>query len=529
MKKAIITIIVTLFLASIMAFNVGSVQAVTIDIAPDTLNLYSQGEWITAYIEPSVLFKDDFDSEFTGADPSKWTVTEPTGTNVLIDDIIYYGTTGKSCKLADDSTTVRPNMLATFTPQTGKFVYEAAVRQGQTDRIGTHLYVSEGDGDLDVTRIAVAVVFWGDGNIKYNDGGTWNIAQTYSADTWYKAKVIVDIPDQKYDLYIDGDLKASDVAFRYTHYTLDTIYQTTHTLTSMMWVDDVLVTDIDVTTIDLTTVKLWHMMFSDYFEGYTLPSDGSPTWDPVNGTWIVESDTQWDGTTGQVYSQNNIEGTAPPHWSLAGDYSWTDYVVEVKAKGIEGHYPSYGTDTWVGLVFRAEDTTHFYEYYFRTAVDDIIVVKNDGGTRTVVSGPVSFTCANGVWYTLKVIATGNSFSFFADGVEITGLAFTDTTSPFRNGKVGVYVWDGTHAHFDDVIVLSHITNAELEPKFIGDYDNDLIPDLMVKFDRAVVANYLYNLGITSGEVELAITGQASGAEFAGSDSVRVIAKGKCRL
>jgi hypothetical protein len=191
-------------------------------------------------------------------------------------------------------------------------------------------------------------------------------------------------------------------------------------------------------------------IFSDDFSFYTLGTNGTPVWTPVTGDWSVENGTQADGTIGQVYSQNDISDNNAQKWSLAGDASWTDYVVEAKVKGIEGHYSSYGTNTWDGIVFRAMDSTHFYEYYYRTTSQDIIVVKHDGGIRTVVSGPVPFTCENGIWYTLKVVVKGNSFRFYAGDVEISGLAFTD--SSFASGKVGVYVWDGSEAQFDDVMV-----------------------------------------------------------------------------
>jgi hypothetical protein len=172
-----------------------------------------------------------------------------------------------------------------------------------------------------------------------------------------------------------------------------------------------------------------------------------------------------DSSTGHVYSQNDIDDTNARRCSLAGDASWTDYVFEAKVKGIEGHYSGYGDNTWDGLVFRAVDDNHFYEYYFRTTSQDIIVVKHDGATRTVVSGPVPFTCTNGVWYTLKVAAEGSSFRFYTNDVEIDGLAFTD--SSFASGKVGVYVWDGTHAHFDDVRVQGPHYIANLHTKDSG--------------------------------------------------------------
>ena len=199
-------------------------------------------------------------------------------------------------------------------------------------------------------------------------------------------------------------------------------------------------------------VDVNEVLISDDFGSYLPGANGAPVWTPVTDNWSVESDIQADGSTGQVYSQNNTDGTAVVRWSLAGDANWTDYVFEAKVKGIEGHYPGYGANTWNGLVFRAVDNNHFYEYYFRTCSQDIMVVKHDGAIRTVVSGPVYFPCQNGVWYKLKVVAEGNSFRFYADDVELSGLAFTDYYS-FAKGRVGVYVWDGSHTHFDDVMAL----------------------------------------------------------------------------
>jgi PKD repeat protein len=58
------------------------------------------------------------------------------------------------------------------------------------------------------------------------------------------------------------------------------------------------------------------------------------------------------------------------------------------------------------------------------------------------------------------------------------------------------------------------------PTEIGDYDNDNIQDLMVKFDRASVENL-----VSPGIVTLTVTGEVDGATFAGSDTMDVIEPG----
>lgn len=72
------------------------------------------------------------------------------------------------------------------------------------------------------------------------------------------------------------------------------------------------------------------------------------------------------------------------------------------------------------------------------------------------------------------------------------------------------------------IMVDGIVPALTKPIEVGDYDDDGIPDLMVKFDKAVVQNIL-----SAGEqVEITITGQVAGITFEGSDIIRVIDNGR---
>jgi len=80
------------------------------------------------------------------------------------------------------------------------------------------------------------------------------------------------------------------------------------------------------------------------------------------------------------------------------------------------------------------------------------------------------------------------------------------------------------------LMLNETISAELRPIAIRDYDNDAIPDLMVKFDRAKVISYiLANVNMTeliekrSITVTLTITGKLyNGTPFQGSDTIRII-------
>lgn len=85
--------------------------------------------------------------------------------------------------------------------------------------------------------------------------------------------------------------------------------------------------------------------------------------------------------------------------------------------------------------------------------------------------------------------------------------------------------DGSTVSLNDIIWV------DLEaPTQIGDYDEDGIDDLMVKFDRAEVLEWLGTADYSedtgkSVEVTLTVTGEVAGETFEGSDTVRVLLKG----
>jgi hypothetical protein len=73
------------------------------------------------------------------------------------------------------------------------------------------------------------------------------------------------------------------------------------------------------------------------------------------------------------------------------------------------------------------------------------------------------------------------------------------------------------------VILNDQVQAETDPTEIGDYDDDGIADLMVKFDRSNVQEILE----VGEEVEIIVAGELTdGTPFEGTDTVRVIEKGK---
>jgi len=71
---------------------------------------------------------------------------------------------------------------------------------------------------------------------------------------------------------------------------------------------------------------------------------------------------------------------------------------------------------------------------------------------------------------------------------------------------------------DDIIAAVDIS----DPIKVGDYDSDSLPDLMVKFDRATVIQYLKNKNLSSGNLTLSVIGQISDKFFAGTDTIKIM-------
>jgi len=103
----------------------------------------------------------------------------------------------------------------------------------------------------------------------------------------------------------------------------------------------------------------------------------------------------------------------------------------------------------------------------------------------------------------------------------------DTLNLNSKGKwITCYIELPEDCDVDDIdistILLNYQIPAEPHPTCIGDYDDDGVPDLMVKFDRSDVQQILQ----VGDNVEITVTGELNdGKLFEGMDTIRVIDKG----
>ena len=128
----------------------------------------------------------------------------------------------------------------------------------------------------------------------------------------------------------------------------------------------------------------------------------------------------------------------------------------------------------------------------------------------------TFTADNELSHAEFVLQTATTIDFDPDTLNLKS----------KGKVVTVYIelpvgYDVSQIEVSSIMLNSQV-QAEAKPTEIGDYDDDGIPDLMIKFDKATVQSILE----VGDEVEIVVTGELTdGTPFEGSDTIRVIEKG----
>lgn len=156
----------------------------------------------TSSISNTFVFGDDFDD----GDITDWTINAPTGTSVTV-STTQYVSSPYSVEMDDQSSTAYATFSDTFATQTSTFSFTFYAYPIATDDV---LGFKLGDS-TSINRIIV--YFRSTGWISWHDGTAWNDFMLYTANTWYKLELIVDVGTDTYDIYVNDTLKVNGATF----------------------------------------------------------------------------------------------------------------------------------------------------------------------------------------------------------------------------------------------------------------------------------------------------------------------------
>jgi RHS repeat-associated protein len=221
-----------------------------------------------------------------------------------------------------------------------------------------------------------------------------------------------------------------------------------------------------------------------YVPGTSLLSD-------VNGTafgYDTNGNTIVKGTQSFNYNQNNRLVRVAENGMVSGEYVYNALGQRV-IKRTGGETMVYLHNFQGNLVAEAEsDGTIIAEYFYLNG-SRLAVIRADNKIEAVIDIDPD---------TLTLNSKGNWITTYIELPEGYDANDIDSQSISLNATVYAVKSD------------------------IGDYDQDGIPDLMVKFDRGQVCDILN----TGDAVEITIEGEGDGFGFFGVDQIRVIDKGQ---
>jgi hypothetical protein len=219
--------------------------------------------------------------------------------------------------------------------------------------------------------------------------------------------------------------------------------------------------------------------------------DGGETCAPENNWASVTLDA---GTgVGKILRMSHLEGAADDGFNI--------YVNDIL---VATDTDTHSSNTWVTEEF--DISTYGFSGLLTIKLEATAVAWNGCGTY----GQVAF---NEIELWGSVLATididPDTLNLKSKGSFVT--AYIELPAGFDVSLIDV-----------TSVMLNSVVPAETSPTAIGDYDADGVPDLMVKFDRADVQGT-----VEAGDsIEITITGQVNGIDFEGTDTIKVIDKGK---
>ncbi len=167
-------------------------------------------------VKGATILSQNFDDEPTGSVPQGWVVENPSICSLRVNETVRYGETGKSARFMDHTTEGFSYVGRTFNPQYGSITLEFAMRSDFLNEL--MFYIDDGNVAYHSPNGA-NIYFVPDGSsiggdLEYYDGYQTHPFGKWLLETWYVIKMVIDVPQNTYDVYVDDILKVVGAPFR---------------------------------------------------------------------------------------------------------------------------------------------------------------------------------------------------------------------------------------------------------------------------------------------------------------------------
>lgn len=337
-------------------------------------------------VYPLSIVDDQFDTETTGAAPAGYTLETSGGTDEIAN---VPGSGNKSMELIDTSGgTGGVSALRTFNASSKTITFETRVSAAQTN--GAIEFDLEDSSGTPAVSLALSAV----DTLRYWKSAGLIDMTTYTTNTWYTLRVVADIPDQTFSIYINGTPYGS-ASFETAVSSIDRVSVSTGTGTGTY--------DVDYITVN------GQALINDAFDGETTSaSPAGYTLDTSAGGSVEIANVPGSGNKSMELVDTNATGAGVSATKPFPDHYEGTITYEIRIKA---------SQTGGGIYLDLDDDSG------TSAVD--LAMSGTGkirlwGSAGTVSTDIQSYSAN-TWYTLKIVAdlSARTFNLYVDGTLAT--------------------------------------------------------------------------------------------------------------
>jgi parallel beta-helix repeat protein len=209
--KSVLRVVLTIFLLVMLMVSIEGNHGILFGFS---VSKAESSELLASASTPlnRVFVNQSFDNESVGATPANWTMLYRQYGSITVVNSTWYGSgaAGRSAMIIDGYTDNNPVPYRLFLQQNGTIGISFAIKP--TSNIGVKKII---EVFVDDSNFNGACIAFKNGQIGYQDGShVFSVLRnSYVPDRWYKIKLVLNVPQNTYRIYIDDHLVQTNVAF----------------------------------------------------------------------------------------------------------------------------------------------------------------------------------------------------------------------------------------------------------------------------------------------------------------------------